>query len=50
MPNNGIYDDKKSINGANPINLLIFKPFAIIMFFIVVHMHLSLVFSFTVHP
>ena len=31
MPNNGIYDDKKSINGANPIKLLTFNPFAIIL-------------------
>lgn len=32
MPNNGIYDDRKSINGASPIKLLTFKPFAIISF------------------
>ena len=26
IPNNGIDDDKKSINGANPIKLLTFNP------------------------
>lgn len=35
MPNNGIYDDKKSINGANPIKLLTFNPFAIIGVFVI---------------
>ena len=35
MPNNGIYDDRKSINGANPTKLLTFKPFVIIGVFVI---------------
>lgn len=49
IPNNGIDDDKKSINGANPIKLLTFNPFAIIVTIILKLRELAPLFSTNRH-